>query len=436
MKWAAALALIVIAGHAVSAQVSGTASAMVDVLPDPDETAGRQTITELRLRVFAEGKHDVNELFRLNASAYVDGLVGQRGLAGTVTDAVVRPVDLYAEWAKPRFDLRVGASRVVWGRLDEFQPTDVVNPIDVSRFLLEGRSEARLSVGLVRSRVFLGPSTLEAVLVPAFRAGTFDQLDEETSPFGVVSGFSRTPESGSGSVMSGFSRTIERDEPDLAFRNTQGGVRFTSTASRVDWGIVAYRGFRAFPIVTASVTQSGISLSETFPRFTMIGGDFETVRGPWGLRGEVAAFVDDQLQATGLQAGAEPRGVPGKSVDAGIGIDRRAAEYRVAANVLWAWRSADDVDLPALEDESLRGSDLTLVMAVDRSFARETRTLRVFGVYDPVDATAFGRVIAAVSLRDNVWLEGSGGVFTGTSTDVIGRLSRRDFLYARLKVFF
>jgi hypothetical protein len=45
-------------------------------------------------------------------------------------------------------------------------------------------------------------------------------------------------------------------------------------------------------------------------------------------------------------------------------------------------------------------------------------------------------VIAAISVRDNVWLEGSGGVFTGTSTDVIGRLSRRDFLYGRLKVFF
>jgi hypothetical protein len=79
---------------------------------------------------------------------------------------------------------------------------------------------------------------------------------------------------------------------------------------------------------------------------------------------------------------------------------------------------------------------VTLVIAADRSFVRETRTVRVFGVYDPTDRTAFGRVIAAISVRDNVWLEGSGGVFTGTSTDVIGRLSRRDFLYGRLKVFF
>ena len=432
MKWAAALTLALIAWVPVTAQVTGSASAMVDALPDPDKAEGRQTVTELRLRVFAEGKRDVSEHFRLNASGYVEGLLGDRGVSETVTDAVIRPVDLYAEWSYPRFDIRAGASRIVWGRLDEFQPTDVVNPIDLATFLLEGRSDARLSVGVVRGRVFLpGSSILEAVLVPAFKAGEFDQLDEETSPFNVsasnvVSGFSRTSD-----VVSGFSRTITRDEPDLAWRNMQGGVRFTSTASRVDWGLSAYRGFRSFPIVTALLTPEGTSATETFPRFTMIGGDFETVRGRWGLRGEIAAFVDDTLQEI-----AVPRGVAGKSVDAGIGIDRRAGDYRIAGDILWSWRSADDREVLILTDESLRSSDVTLVVAADRSFARETRTLRVFGVYDPSDRTAFGRVIAAVSVRDNVWLEGSGGVFSGTSTDVIGRLSRCDFLYGRLKVFF
>jgi hypothetical protein len=421
MKWIAGLACAALACVPVHAQVTGSASAMLDVLPDPHEAEGRQTTSELRVRIFAEGKHDVGEHFRLNASAHVDGLVAHRGESGTVTDAVIRPLDLFAEWSHPRFDLRAGASRVVWGRLDEFQPTDVVNPIDLTKFLLEGRSESRLSVAVIRGRVFVTSSaTLEAVLVPSFRAARFDQLDEETSPFNV----------GTGDGATGLSRTLVREEPDLAWRNMQGGARFTSTTSRVDWGVSAYRGFRSFPIVTVLASPAGLNVAETFPRFTMIGGDFETVRGPWGVRGEVAAFVDDELQAMTV-----PRGVSGESVDAGIGVDRRAGDYRVAANVLWSWRSADEITAP-IPDESLRGSDVTLVVAADRSFARESRTLRVFGVYDPADATAFGRAIAAVSVRDNVWLEASGGVFTGSSADVIGRLSRRDFLYGRLKVFF
>jgi hypothetical protein len=78
---------------------------------------------------------------------------------------------------------------------------------------------------------------------------------------------------------------------------------------------------------------------------------------------------------------------------------------------------------------------VSVVGAIDRSFARETRTLRVFGVYDPEDRTLFARLIAAVSLRDNLWLEGSGGLFTGSSPDTLGRLTRRDFIYTRLKLF-
>jgi hypothetical protein len=166
----------------------------------------------------------------------------------------------------------------------------------------------------------------------------------------------------------------------------------------------------------------------------MIGADFETVRGLWGIRGEAAAFVDDELQSLRLV-----QGVPGHSVTAGIGVDRRAGDYRIAANALFAWSGLDDSApsaQPFAGDDELERTDMSLVIAADRSFARETRTLRVFAVYDPADATAFTRVIGAVSVRDNVWLEGSGGVFTGSSLDVIGRLTRRDFLYARLKVFF
>jgi hypothetical protein len=82
------------------------------------------------------------------------------------------------------------------------------------------------------------------------------------------------------------------------------------------------------------------------------------------------------------------------------------------------------------------GNDVVLVTSAERSFVQETRRVRVFAVYDPTDNTVFARIIAARSLRDNVWLEGSAGLFAGTSLDTIGLMTRRDFIYARLKVFF
>ena len=39
------------------------------------------------------------------------------------------------------------------------------------------------------------------------------------------------------------------------------------------------------------------TIDRVYPRFTMVGGDFETVAGPWVVRGEVAVFPRDAFQA-------------------------------------------------------------------------------------------------------------------------------------------
>ena len=438
-----AIVLVLIASP-TSAQVDGHVSVILDTLPDLEPADGAQSATELRVRLFAERRDELGPHVRINLAGYVDGLLADRssrnpaeaGLhSGATSDAIVRPADLYIDFVSSWFDVRAGAARLVWGRLDEFQPTDVVNPIDLSRFLMEGRSEARLAVGLVRARFFLPRSTtLEAVAVPHFRRGRFDQLDEPTSPFNLANATDPT-----GSVPQ-LAIPRVRVEPRSGSDSLQGGLRLTSTTGRVDWGVSAYRGRKAFPISTlivgADLKVGPYEIHETFPRFTMIGGDFETVRGAWGVRGEVAAFVDDELQSV-----RAARGVAGHSITAGVGVDRKAGDYRIAANALWSrtLRLADARSGQGgvlVDDSDVERTDVSLVVAADRSFARETRTVRLFAVYDPADATTFTRVIAAISVRDNVWIEGSAGLFTGSSLDVMGRLSRRDFAYARLKVFF
>jgi hypothetical protein len=127
----------------VSAQApTGNASVMFDHLPNRDTT-------ELRARLFAEEKVDAGQHVRLTASGFVEGLVADQN--GRVDDAIAEPQDVLVEFTANHLSLTAGVGRVVWGRLDELQPTDVVNPLDVSRFFFEGRSEARLAVPLVRA---------------------------------------------------------------------------------------------------------------------------------------------------------------------------------------------------------------------------------------------------------------------------------------------
>lgn len=426
---AALAAAILSIGAPAAAQVDGHVSVLADVLPDLNESGGIQHVAELRARVFLERRQDVGSRLRLNLAAYIDGLVGDRetvGGSGLTREAIIRPADLYAEVVFRRFDLRVGSSRLVWGRLDEFQPTDIVNPIDLTRFLFEGRTEARLPVGLVRGRVFLpGGSTIEAVMVPVFRASRYDELAEDTSPFNLTALPICTPAHSDECQP----LMVLREEPAAAVRNVQGGARFTSTVGRVDWAVTGYRGFRTFP----TFALSRESMRASYSRFTMVGGDFETVRGAWGLRGELAVFLQDTLQA-----GTVLGGVPGGRIDSGLGVDRRAGEYRVAVNLLWSYENADAPEPIAgvVPNAELDRADVTVVAAAERRFARDTRTARVLAAYDPADATIFVRGIGALNVRENVWLEGSVGAFAGSADDTFGRLTRRDFLYARLRVHF
>jgi predicted RND superfamily exporter protein len=409
---------------------TGHVSTFVDYLPH------RGDALELRARVFAEEKLQPSRRLTITASGFVEGLLANRQPTSASGDrlettAIVRSQEASLQFGDDGADVLIGFSRVVWGRLDELQPTDVVNPLDVSRFFFEGRSEARMPVALVRGRFFLGDrATIEAVYVPIFRKGRFDQLDEETSPFNLAADLA----DGLGTCLAIGCPTLPPvfvdDEPPVTIESAQGGLRVSGTSGRIDWSISGYRGFEPIGLVQLAaappVPGGPLTLVRSFPRFTMIGGDFETVRGEWGLRGEIAAFVDDNFQLS------DPRIVQGSSLDAGVGIDRKAGDYRLSATVLYHHES---FDAPGPSSESRR-RHLSIIASADRSFARERYALRTFGVVTPSESSAFLRTIATMSLRDNLAIEGSGGWFAGDGDDFTGRFAECDFVYLRLKYYF
>jgi hypothetical protein len=389
------IAAAILAGLLAQAQPpTGLVSAFVDRVPNRDAT-------ELRARVFAEEKADAGSHVRIALAGYVEGLVADR--SGGVTDAILEPQEATLTVRGRHAELTLGLGRVVWGRLDELQPTDVVNPLDVSRFFFEGRGEARLAVPLVRGRLFAGDrASVEAVYVPFFRRGRFDRLDEPTSPFNIAP---RAP--------------IDDRSPARIAANAQGGARVNVTTGRVDWSVSAYDGFRPFGLY--AVTPRG-TLERTYSRFTMLGADVETARGAWTARGEVAIFPRDAFQAAG-----SPTVFDGGSFDAGGGVDRKAGDYRLSGDVL-VHREA--------YDEGGSRTDVSIIASADREFARQKYEGRLFAVYNPGSAAGFVRGIAVANVRDNVKLEGSIGWFGGTGQDTIGRFSDSDFLYVRLRYFF
>lgn len=395
-------------------QIDGQFSVLFDAVP-------RQDAAELRPRLRVDFSGD-RGAFRYRVDVSAEALAADRG--GGVTTAIGEARDVWLEWAGERFELRGGVGRLPWGRLDEIAPSDVVNPLDTAKFLIEGRAEARRPVAFLRGRAFASEALrVEGILVPVFRRATFDALDEPTSPFNVL----RTLVLPAGVVVA---PEVEHVEPDTSWSNLSGGARVTGTIGRVDLGAAVFRGFDGFGAVTFEPDLAAVGpaivgrLVERHERFTMIAADFETVYGQWALRGEMAAFVERQV------AGASRLGfVTARAIDAGAGFDRRAGDYRVFGSVIFRREWAP-------EDPMIDRTDVSLVGSIDRTFAREAWLVRVFGVVNPADRATFARGVVVWRTRDNVTFEGSAGAFLGTSDDAIGRFKDRDFAFARVAYFF
>jgi len=272
--------------------------------------------------------------------------------------------------------------------------------------------------------------TVEGVIGPRFVRGTYDLLDENTSPFNLINDIVLP----AGVVSEPGRQHLATAGPGefKALDNgvVSGGARVLMTMGRVDVGVGTYHGFDGFgPVLFQPLTASQVpgaavvgQFVEIHPRFVMYSADFETVSGPWALRGEAAYFPERTFAATTFAGTA-----PGSSFSSGLGVDRRAGPLRVFGSFLVQRESSE------LDGNAVR-TNYTLVGSVDRTFHQDRMTARAFFVSNPGDRAGFFRAMFLWTLRDQVALEASAGKFYGSSDDVIGRFRGRDFVAAKLRV--
>jgi hypothetical protein len=396
---------------AQSISLTGSLSAMIDALPN----VPRSDVTaELRLRAIVDAQIEAKPWLRFRFAGVADRLA-ERG--GPERDAAVDELEAWVEVSGARADIRAGVGRLAWGRLDEVQPTDVINPIDVARFLLEGRSEARLPVAFVRARLIPSDKfVFEAVAVPVFRPGTFDRLDEDSSPFNLFRDLP-PPVCPPGVACPPVWR-LNRETPDRG--DVQAGARIAATTGRIDWGVSAWTGFVPFGLIGGVDPDQPGTLRLVHPAYRMFGADLETVTGKWAWRAEAAWFPERPLQVEN-----EPRTFEGDSLEAGAGVDRRAGDFTLSGTVFFRRTRLS----PAGTHDNV-----SVVAGFSRSYDRvETR---LFALVNPEDEAAFVRGVLSWKPVADFAVETSVGWFVGDGNDAITRFGDRDFGYVRLKYYF
>ena len=323
-----------------------------------------------------------------------------------------RGQDAWVEVGGARGDLRAGYGRLVWGRLDEIQPSDVINPLDTARFLLDGRSAARLPVD-VRSR-------------PGAAVGAADHRRRARARCSAAARSTRSTSRRRRSISSATSccrpasRCARSDIERIGRRRRPGRMSRAADACR--------RRSDASTSPARCIAASRGSASCTFvPKFSPVRVAASSRRRRRLRRGRRPARRAAFRASRWSPATSRRCGRVGDSRRAG-GVRREAVRRRHAARP-GRWprarrrrrlrsphRRLSRLRIGARAPRVVRATipaiartDVSLVGSIDRTFARDRYLARAFAVVNPGDGSGFVRGLLVWTARDNVAVEASAG---------------------------
>jgi len=205
----------------------------------------------------------------------------------------VEAADLFTEG----LDLRVGQQLIMWGKGDQFNPTNTLNANDLEDKLLFGEQRANLMVRLdytfipgglgedTEDEPLWDSFTLTAVLIPIFKPALLP-----TSGLLGVAASDRLPFTDPGlrhrvHTEKWLSQTLYKwptvvtsadpDEPEMSLDNMQYAFRFSGTAGDVDIALSYYYGRTDFPQPYRNVT----TLDQTVPSGCDLKNPSDCARG-------------------------------------------------------------------------------------------------------------------------------------------------------------
>ncbi|MGB2908237.1 MAG: DUF1302 family protein [Candidatus Aminicenantaceae bacterium] len=179
-------------------------------------------------------------------------------------------VDAYAG----RFDFRVGHQIVVWGRADGLNPTDNITPRDMLARSPD-EDDRRMANFLIRTYYNASPVRLEGIWIPFYRPSRIP-TEFISFPANVIYG---------GQVY-----------PAARLEDSAFAVKLNLELPSLDGSLSYFNGHNPFPGMSAELLpvflpENPVPLVNAFLksyRMQVIGADFATTLGSWGLRGEAA----------------------------------------------------------------------------------------------------------------------------------------------------
>jgi len=200
------------------------------------------------------------------------------------TEGFVRLWEGYISAKLGKSDTRIGQQIIRWGKSDEQNPTDVFTPEDFSEYLnFTSRADRKIPVLLLKQEYYLGQNNsdiFEGIWVPFFTPDRMAEAGRDYDPF-VKRAYHAT-----------YGVAIDDKRPKKRIENSSFAGKWTHIGENADFSLSYSYHFNQTPSYHILPLEGKVE--EKYFRQHTIGGDFETVIGKLGLRGE-GAFTTNKL---------------------------------------------------------------------------------------------------------------------------------------------
>lgn len=354
---------------------------------------------------------------------YVDNLAHEQQIPAGC-DLREAYVDLYLG----PVDLRFGKQIIAWGKADEINPTDNLNPQDLSD---PTRTKADKKIGLLslKSDLHLMDFTVSVVAIPTFVASRLPEPDSGWEFFSI----------------SDVPLPILPSYPESKLENSELGVRLLKSIRNLDLSVSYFDGwddiFTPVPpssVLTYAESQlSEVSIPAKYLRTKAIGADFATAISKFGLWGEMGCFITEDRDGT------DPL-IKNPYIQFVLGGDYRF-EPRIKVNLQYlqeiVTRIDDDFEREIEYDNVSRmGMGPLLAKAISTRIAKEfgdaPHTLELAGIYDIENKGYVIKPQLSLSPVDGVNCYLGLNIFGGDSDSLFGRFKNNSEAYGRVKYSF
>lgn len=210
--------------------------------------------------------------------------------------------EAYIDWKGEMLALRIGRQVVSWGKADDIQITDVLNPRDETNVVAADYSESKLGVDAVRLSLLTDKTQVDAYWIPFFTPSILPLAKGNPLHSRIF------PEEVDGIGINYPEKYDDFELPEKRLSKSELALRASSYTSVADLSLYGFYGWDDLPLIRYNpnivfgdgedmpATSYTIDVTGEYKRMYMIGADAAIPAGDFVFRLEGAYFPKRHFQ--------------------------------------------------------------------------------------------------------------------------------------------